>query len=194
MTQIDPDRANGRPRSIQRAVTALLIVFAVLGLLDLAFDSPRVWQSGHAMVELALIVTAGLAAAIFGFGWRDAEQSLFGARALADARRAERDEWQRRAQEALTGFSEAIDRQFDAWSLTPTEKEIALFLLKGYSHKEAASQTNRSERTVRQHSVSVYHKAGLSGRAQLAAFFFDGMFLPSQAAKAETRAPGSPEA
>jgi DNA-binding NarL/FixJ family response regulator len=72
-----------------------------------------------------------------------------------------------------------MDRQFDEWALTPAEKETALFLLKGYSHKEVASLTRRSERTVRQHAVSVYRKSGLSGRAELAAFFFEDMLLPS---------------
>ncbi len=54
-----------------------------------------------------------------------------------------------------------------------------MFLLKGYSHKETASLTGRGERTVRQHAVSVYRKSGLSGRAELAAFFFEDMLLPS---------------
>jgi hypothetical protein len=32
---------------------------------------------------------------------------------------------------------------------------------------------------VRQHAVSVYRKSGLAGRAELAAFFFEDMLLPS---------------
>jgi|CXWL01.1.fsa_nt_gi DNA-binding CsgD family transcriptional regulator len=179
MTQIESDEPGGRPKWIQRAMVIVLLVFAGLSAVDLVLDSPRVWRGGHALVEVALIVTAVLGAAIFGRGWRDAEQSLSGARALADARKAERDEWQKRAQGALQGFGEAMDRQFDTWNLTPTEKETALLLLKGYSHKDAAAHTGRSERTVRQHAVNVYRKSGLSGRAQLAAFFFDGMILPT---------------
>lgn len=178
MTQADGGEASWRPRWIQRAVVLLLLVFSLLASLDLAMDSPRVFWSVHALVEIALIVVGLLAAAILGRGWRDAEQSLHGARTLADARKAERDLWQERARGALVGFGEAIDRQFDVWALTPTEKETALLLLKGYSHKDAAVLTRRSERTVRQHAVAVYRKSGLSGRAQLAAFFFDGMILP----------------
>ena len=45
--------------------------------------------------------------------------------------------------------------------------------------KEAANLTQRSERTMRQHAVSVYRKSGLGGRAELAAFFFEDMLLPS---------------
>jgi hypothetical protein len=39
---------------------------------------------------------------------------------------------------------------------------------------------------VRQHAVSVYRKSGLSGRAELAAFFLEDLLLPQPAA-AETR-------
>ena len=63
-------------------------------------------------------------------------------------------------------------------ALTPTEKEVALLLLKGLGHREAADVMNRSERTVRQHAVAVYKKSGLSGRAELSAFFLEDLLLP----------------
>lgn len=165
-----------------RAIVAwLLVAMAVAGLADLATDSPRVWRGSHAFVELAFILLAAAAAILLLRGWRDTERSLASVRATLATRQAERDRWQALAQNALRGLGEAMDRQFDAWALTPAEKETALFLLKGYSHKETASLTNRSERTVRQHAVSVYRKSGLSGRAELAAFFFEDMLLPSTA-------------
>lgn len=165
-----------------RAVVAwLLVAMAAAGIADLATDSPRVWRGSHAFVELAFILLAAAAAILLLRGWRDTERSLAGVRATLAARQAERDRWQALAQNALRGLGEAMDRQFDAWALTPAEKETAMFLLKGYSHKETAAMTNRSERTVRQHAVSVYRKSGLSGRAELAAFFFEDMLLPSTA-------------
>ena len=51
-------------------------------------------------------------------------------------------------------------------------------LLKGHGHKEIAALTGRSERTVRQHAGVVYEKAGLAGRAELAAFFLNDVVLP----------------
>lgn len=90
---------------------------------------------------------------------------------------AERDAWRARAQTLLRGLGEALDRQFDTWALTPTEKDTALLLLKGFSHKEIANLKQRSERTGRQHAIAVYRKSGLSGRAELAAFFFEDMLL-----------------
>jgi hypothetical protein len=53
-----------------------------------------------------------------------------------------------------------------------------MLLLKGLGHREAAAVLERSERTVRQHAVSVYRKSGLAGRAELSAFFLEDLLLP----------------
>ncbi len=108
------------------------------------------------------------------------------------ARRAPERPWSeacRRHDEEHTGENEkqlgrllmggqAIDRQLQAWKLTPTEREVALELLKGRSHKVIAAESGRSERTVRQHAVTIYQKAGVGGRAELGAFFLEGLILP----------------
>jgi len=57
---------------------------------------------------------------------------------------------------------------------------VALFLLKGYGHKQIAALTNRSERTVRQHAGVVYEKSGLGGRAELSAYFLQVLLLPDE--------------
>jgi len=62
--------------------------------------------------------------------------------------------------------------------LTPAERETALMLLKGFSLKRIAALSGRSERTVRQHAVAVYEKAGLAGRAELSGFFLGDLLLP----------------
>ena len=72
-----------------------------------------------------------------------------------------------------------VDEQFGAWQLTPTEREVAMLLLKGHGHKQIAAATGRSERTVRQHAVAVYQKSGLQGRAELAAFFLEDLVVPA---------------
>ena len=77
-------------------------------------------------------------------------------------------------------LGEEIDAQLRVWSLTPAEREITLLLLKGYGHKEIAVLLERSERTVRQHAVAVYRKSGLSGRAELSAFFLEDLLLPPE--------------
>jgi DNA-binding CsgD family transcriptional regulator len=174
------DTPSNDPAARTRAIVAwLLAAMSVAGVADLVTDSPGVWRGSHAFVELAFIALAAATAILLLRGWRDTERSLASVRATLATRQAERDRWRELAQNALRGLGEAMDRQFDEWGLTPAEKETAMFLLKGYSHKETGSLTNRSERTVRQHAVSVYRKSGLSGRAELAAFFFEDMLLPS---------------
>ena len=70
-------------------------------------------------------------------------------------------------------FFTAIDSQFDEWRLTPTEKEIALLLVKGLSNYEIAKVRGKSEKTVRHQSSAVYEKANVQGRHELAALFFE---------------------
>ena len=163
---------------VRLVVSAVLVVITVGGAVDLYFDAPRNWLTPHVLIELTLIaVSAGVAIYLWR-EWSLAVAWLAGARASVFAREAERDAWRQRAEAALDGLGRAIDDQFTAWGLTPSEREVALFLLKGHGHKKIAAVTHRSERTVRQHAVTVYEKSGLAGRAELAAFFLEGLMLP----------------
>lgn len=187
----DPRSEDRSPR-ILLVMAVLLAAMAIVGLWDIASDSPRIWRGIHGIIELIFSLLGIAAAVVLGYGWVLAERSLVGIRGALESHRAERDAWKARAQNFLRGLGEVIDGQFEAWSLTRAEKETALFLLKGYSHKEVANLTNRSERTVRQHAVSVYRKSGLAGRAELAAFFFEDMLLPGTEVQATTIPPRMP--
>lgn len=168
-------------RGLRVALASLLIVFVAAGGVNLALDAPERWLSLHVMLDLLTYVIALAMAVAVWAGWWRAEREVARVRKSLAERRAERDEWRSSARRALQGLAEAIDHQFDTWGLTPTEREIALQLLKGRSHKAIARETDRSERTVRQHSVMVYQKAGLSGRAELAAYFLEDLMLPVDA-------------
>ncbi len=174
----DPTETDPTVRARRWLALPLLLV-AVLGAVDLVTDSPRQARPVHVAIEIAFIGLGALSAALLWRGWRASERSLADVRRSLAAHASERDLWRARAETAIRGLGEAMDAQFAAWSLTPAEKETALLLLKGYSHKEVAALTSRSERTVRQHAIAVYRKSGLSGRAELAAFFFEDLLLPS---------------
>jgi DNA-binding CsgD family transcriptional regulator len=161
------------------ALLALALGSIVVGgTVDLLLDQPQDWLSFHVIFETLMIAGALLMATTLWLGWWKAEHSLGEMRDRLEARRAERDEWRQNAQNALQGLGEAIHRQFDAWRLTPAEREVALLLLKGYSHKHVAAATGRSERTARQHATAVYQKAGLGSRAELSAYFLEDLLLP----------------
>jgi len=82
------------------------------------------------------------------------------------------------AEELARGLSEQIDRQLAKWGLTAAEHEVALLMLKGLRHKEIADLRGTSERTVRQQAATIYKKAGIGGRTDLAAFFMEDLLQP----------------
>lgn len=169
------DSGDGR---LQLVLVAALVAIVLGGTIDLILDRPESWLSFHAIFETLMIAGALVLATTLWVGWWRAERSAGELRRSLEERRAERDAWRDSAEQALAGLGEAINDKFDAWGLTPAEREVALYLLKGYTHKGIARLTDRSHQTVRQHAASVYAKAGLSGRAELSAFFLEGLILP----------------
>ncbi len=91
------------------------------------------------------------------------------------AERTEARRWRAQAEELLAGAGSPLERQFEAWELSPAEAEVALLLLKGLSMKEVASVRDTSERTAREQARAVYRKAGVGGRAELAAWFIEDL-------------------
>ena len=160
-------------------VVALLSII-VGGSIDLLMDQPENWLSFHVVFETLMIAGALVMATTLWLGWWRSARSVDELRRSLEARSVERDVWKASAEHALEGLSRAIDHQFDAWGLTAAEREIALLLLKGHSHKAIAKHTERSVQTVRQHAAVVYRKARLSGRAELAAFFLEDLMLPER--------------
>ena len=159
-------------------LTALLIAIATWGVVDLVLDRPQEWLSVHVLVEIGFVLLSLGSVLYLWLGWMRTRSSLGRAVGRLAANEVERDRWRGRATRLLHGLGAEIDSQFERWSLTPAERQVAMLLLKGLGHKEAASVLDRSERTVRQHAVSVYRKSGLAGRAELSAFFLEDLLLP----------------
>jgi DNA-binding CsgD family transcriptional regulator len=164
-------------------------VIATWGVTDLLLDRPQRWLSPHVLVEVGFVLLTLASVLYLWLGWMRARRSLGRARERLGANEAERDRWRARATRLLQGLGAEIDAQFERWSLTPAERQVALLLLKGLGHKEAASVLGRSERTVRQHAVAVYRKSGLGGRAELAAFFLEDLLLPMEDGARDSRDP-----
>ena len=167
---------SGPPRA---GLFAILVLIAIGGTGDLLMDFPRRWLSLHTAFELLMTGAAVVGVVAFWLAWWSTRRSVAELERSLREQQAERDAWRASARNALQGLGQAIDRQFDGWRLTPAERAVALLLLKGRSHKHIARTTDRSERTVRQHAAMVYEKAGLGGRAELAAFFLEDVMLPA---------------
>ena len=168
-----------------RWLLALIMGLGVVGgTIDLILDKPTSLLTGHVLFELTFIVLGLLTMAYLVRGWVTARTSLAEARRTVAERQAERDAWRTRAEESLRGLGEEVAKQFADWGLSPAERDTALMLLKGFSLKQIASLSTRSERTVRQHAVAVYEKSGLAGRAELSGFFLGDLLLPDPVRRA----------
>jgi DNA-binding CsgD family transcriptional regulator len=179
----------------------------VLGAVDVAFDFQEAISLKHQLVGVSEFIIGLLGVTATGRGlvsslrrermlrqeantaaarWQRRESELeTEAAKLAqqlESSKLEAQRWKHEAGELLTGLGGAIDVQFNRWMLTPAEREVALLLLKGLSHKEIASVRGVGEVTVRQQAQATYRKAGLSSRNDLAAFFLEDLLLPNRIA------------
>ncbi len=69
---------------------------------------------------------------------------------------------------AAAGEFDALMRErFDEWGLSPSETDIAIFALKGFSNAEIAELRGKSIGTIKAQSNAVFKKAGVNGRTQL---------------------------
>ena len=82
-----------------------------------------------------------------------------------------------KAEEALrmarSAFREVTEERFADWELTPAERDVALFAIKGFSTQDMASLRGVSEGTIKAQTAAIYRKAGVSGRSQLLSLFID---------------------
>lgn len=163
-----------------RRQTAALAVFLLIQTLAAVFfvgdvigDLKADPISGHFIFEA--IVTAALVLGI-----------LFGAHALRRTIELLRAQDQA-LQVARGALSDVIDQQFQAWALTPAERDVGLLALKGLDVAEIADLRGAAQGTVRAQLTRIYSKADVSGRAQFAAFFVEdllgeGVLAPAGAA------------
>ena len=163
----------------------LLIAFVLIGILaaiDLIADVGEGTRLLHVLVKgaVVLIVLTG-AIMVVRHLLHETKEARNEAEDLGrrlEGSRMEAIQWREEAQSLLRGLGVEIDRQFGKWNLTSAEKEVALFLLKGLSHKEIAQIRHVSEATTRQQARTIYRKAGVAGRHDLAAFFLEDLALP----------------
>ena len=86
---------------------------------------------------------------------------------------------QKRAEDSLRlasgAFADVLEERFSAWKLTPAERDVALFSVKGLSTAEIAAMRETSEGTVKAQTNAIYRKAGVTGRPQLLSLFIEDL-------------------
>tara|TARA_R110002096_G_scaffold175639_1_gene351483 strand:+ start:190 stop:729 length:540 start_codon:yes stop_codon:yes gene_type:complete len=76
-------------------------------------------------------------------------------------------------QAASGAFAQLLDDHFDAWELTPAERDVALLSIKGLSIAEMAALRDTKDGTIKSQCNAIYRKAGVSGRLQLLSLFVE---------------------
>jgi len=66
-----------------------------------------------------------------------------------------------------------IEAQFGEWRLSPAERDIAMFLVKGLGTQEIADMRASAEGTVKAHFAAIFRKAGVHSRAELLSVLID---------------------
>ncbi|SEL03710.1 DNA-binding transcriptional regulator, CsgD family [Roseivivax marinus] len=153
---------SGRTRQLGlAAVMVLQSVAAVFFVGDAGFDLITAPAAGHSVVEtlVAVALVAGIVLSA-----RELRLTLEHVRA------------QDRALETARGeLARVIDEQFAEWGLTPAERDVGLLALKGLDAAEIAGLRSAAQGTVRAQLARIYAKAGVSGRAQFAAWFVEDL-------------------
>ena len=144
---------------VQAVCTLVFVWDLVIGFLGLR-DTPISWQTRELMeIGAAVGLILGLA---------------LGTTVLVRAhRRSVQIEAQLRV--ASGAFMELLVERFNDWGLTPAERDVALFAVKGLSIQEIARLRVTSEGTVKAQTNAIYRKAGVSGRPQLLSLFIDDL-------------------
>jgi len=168
-------------------LTLVLLAIALLIGVDAVDDLRSGGSTRHFVLELGVVAAAVLGLASLWGRYVRLRTRLAATTATLTRARAEAERWRAQNEATLRGLAVAIDRQLEEWRLTPSEKEVAFLLLKGLSLKEAAGVRGTSERTVRQQALAVYAKAGVAGRAELAAFFLEDLLVPASPATSPAR-------
>lgn len=149
----------------QIAALSIFLVVQTLGTVffvgDVIGDLRKDPYSVHFVFE-ALVTAALVLGILFG---------TFALRRTIELLRAQ----DQALQVARGALSDVIDRQFTSWALTPAERDVAFLALKGLDVAEIAELRGAAQGTVRAQLTRIYSKAGVSGRAQFAAFFVEDL-------------------
>ncbi|PIP96007.1 MAG: hypothetical protein COW00_06905 [Bdellovibrio sp. CG12_big_fil_rev_8_21_14_0_65_39_13] len=159
-------------------VSIVLIGIFILTALDLITDTREGVPWWHLVFEASVGIFALVGVYFLLKGNFTLKQSLDVEKKLSSKLLEEAQAWKEQSKKYLDGLGDSINAQLDRWNLTPSEKDVALLLIKGFSLKEIAELRSTAEKTVRAQSTAIYAKSGVAGRPQLAAFFLEDLLMP----------------
>ncbi len=77
---------------------------------------------------------------------------------------------------AQAAMHDVIQAHFESWDLTPSEQDVATFMVKGMSISEiAAALRGSAEGTVKAHMHAIYRKSGTRNRGEVLSLLIDSL-------------------
>ena len=74
---------------------------------------------------------------------------------------------------ASSSLQTVIESHFDAWNLTPAERDVAALMVKGLSISEIANVRGSAEGTIKAHLNAIYRKSDARNRAEVLSHIMD---------------------
>ena len=141
-------------------------------LTDFAKGEETIW---HVSIEILIVILSFAGLIYFVYLLRSQWKRQKQLEANLEKIRKDLDSSNTKLREGKKEYQKVIQWQFTDWSLSPSEKEIALLILKGLSIREIAKCRSTHEKTVRKQASAIYDKSNLAGRHELSAWFFEDM-------------------
>ena len=161
---------------------ALFIIFTLIVLGKAGEDIVSEFATGETVLEMAddiaLFLLSALIIVLFGVDHFRQQHDLKDLSRQLENTRGQLSLIDAKSQKIASEYREVMQKQLDVWNLTASEQEVVFALLKGLSFREVAELRETREKTVRQQATSVYKKAGVAGRHELAAWFLEDMLGP----------------
>jgi DNA-binding CsgD family transcriptional regulator len=163
-------------------IAMLALAFLAVSAFDLMREPAPVPPVDLALdlIEKLLLLGAMAAVAWAVLKVRDLRDGQDALKSYLDRSMAQGEAWRSQRQTEIAAMGQAITDQFRLWGLSPAEADVAGLLLKGCAMKEIAIARDTTDATIRQQAQTVYQKSGLSGRAELSAYFLDSLFSAAE--------------
>ncbi len=176
--------------SYRRAVLAAFVLF-VLGTsaLEIFLEISDGQAFGSMAYDLIRFLISAGVLALLAAEYIFQQQELRSLREQLERGRGRLSQLDNHSEELGNQYRAVMQEQFVAWQLTPSEQDVVIMMLKGLSFREIAELRETREKTVRQQATSVYRKAGVTSRNELAAWFLEDMLEPRTATEPSSTKP-----